>query len=85
MCTNGAAASLASAGGTSGTLSGVCVNGACANCAADSACQTAYGTGHICLGTGAAANCVAGDCHQNAECNGKICSTATHFCTDLRG
>ena len=85
VCTNGAACTLASAGGTSGTLSGVCVNGGCANCAADSTCQTAYGTGHICLGTGAAANCVAGDCHQNSECSGKICSAATNFCTNCAG
>jgi hypothetical protein len=82
-CTNGASCTLTGAGGSA--LNGVCANNACGNCAADSTCATAYGTGHICVGTGANANCVTGDCHQNADCNGKICSATTNMCTSCTG
>jgi hypothetical protein len=82
-CTNGASCSLTGAGGSA--LNGICANGVCANCAGDSTCATAYGTGHICIGTGSAATCVAGDCHQSGDCNGKICSSTTNMCTDCSG
>ena len=75
-------ASTARAARSPGSINGVCANGVCTNCAADSACTTAYGAMQICLGTGAAATCVMGDCHQNAECNGRLCNTSTNFCTN---
>jgi hypothetical protein len=86
-CTNGASCALPGTGGAAGSaaLNGVCANGVCTNCGADSTCQTAYGADHICLGTGVAANCVAGDCQQNSTCNGKICNPTTHFCTACTG
>ena len=75
-CTNGTGCVLP------GSINGVCANGVCTNCAGMSACTTAYGAMHICLGTGATASCVMGDCQQNSDCNGRLCNTSTHFCTN---
>ena len=42
--------------------------------AGDTACNTAYGTGHICV----SGKCAQGTCHANADCgtNGQICNAA---------
>ena len=49
------------------------------DCAADSACQTAYGTGYICLGTGTG-DCVRGPATNNGDCGGKICGSGHNCC-----
>ncbi len=56
-----------------GSEPGICVDGTCAACeedaAGDEACATAYGEGHLCIGSA----CTEGECRLDAECTGGEC------------
>jgi Cys-rich repeat protein len=61
-------------GGICNTTSHLCES-CTAGTAGDTACTTAYGSGHICV----SGKCAQGTCHNNADCgtNGQICNAAS--------
>jgi hypothetical protein len=71
-----------------GSISGICIGGACFACTAEGAtgpspgCSAAYGdtgsSGYLCIASG---SCVPGDCTSDTDCSGGICGlTRAKFC-----